>query len=58
MKHWAAYSGARELNHSATGPAPESFFSEYRESLEVFLNPPTPSTVHLAHPRAAALLKG
>ena len=21
-KHWAAYSGARELNHSATGPAP------------------------------------
>ena len=22
MKHWAACSGARELNHSATGPAP------------------------------------
>ena len=22
MKHWAACSGARELNHSASGPAP------------------------------------
>ena len=25
MKHWAACSGARELNHSATGPAPHGW---------------------------------
>ena len=26
MKHWAACSGARKLNHSATGPAPSSYY--------------------------------
>ena len=26
MKHWAACSRARELNHSATGPAPDYIF--------------------------------
>ena len=28
MKHWVACSGARELNHWATGPAPKIFLNE------------------------------
>ena len=34
MKHWAACSRARELNHSATGPAPclPSFYFNIKEN--------------------------
>ena len=31
MKHWAACSGARELNHSATGPAPNVNYLELKK---------------------------
>ena len=29
MKHWTTCSGARELNHSATGPAPGNLIFTY-----------------------------
>src|SRR3712207_6426784 len=34
-KHWAACSRARELNHSATGPAPQRGF--FREAIDGFV---------------------
>ena len=38
MKHWAA-SGARELNHSATGPAPDAVLLHVAHSLLSPINP-------------------
>ena len=41
MKHWAACSGAHELNHSARGPAPVLvcfLMTTKSDRLSVFLN--------------------